>query len=68
MDSRLPLNPDDLQVESFAVASSSVGQERLQPAGFSWPDVCTCIGICQPTEDIYCSGGCPPEYTIMAVE
>ncbi|MDB4948813.1 MAG: hypothetical protein JWM27_1462 [Gemmatimonadetes bacterium] len=67
MSTRLPLNPDDLQVMSF---STSVGatERSIQPAGFSWPAVCTCINICQPTEDIYCSGGCPPEMTIMAPE
>jgi hypothetical protein len=67
MDSKFSLNPDDLQVQSFVVASTS-DTERLQPAGDSWPAMCTCINICQPTQDIYCSGGCPPETTIVVVE
>jgi hypothetical protein len=56
------LNLDQLQVTSFATTST---QERIDiGGGDSWPAVCTCIGICQPSEDIYCSGGCPPEMTI----
>jgi len=56
------LNPEDLKVTSFPTQESenmiSTGGEN------SWPAVCTCIGICRPTEDIYCSGGCPPEFTV----
>jgi len=54
------LNLDQLQVTSFQTTaeSDSIG------GGESWPAVCTCINICQPTEDIYCSGGCPPDYTV----
>ena len=63
MDGKLSLNPEDVQVQSFTTS------QRISslPAN-SWPDVCTCIGICQPTADIYCSGGCPPETTIPVVE
>lgn len=60
---RLSLNVADLQVSSFPTdaTSSSISTGGAQ----SWPDVCTCIGICQPTEDIYCTGaGCPPETTM----
>jgi hypothetical protein len=61
---RLSLNPEDLQVSSFPTASTS---SSISTGGAqSWPDVCTCIGICQPTADIYCSGGCPPDTTAPA--
>ncbi|HSU17897.1 hypothetical protein [Longimicrobium sp.] len=60
----LNLNPEDLQVTSFQTAPVS---DSISTGGQSWPDVCTCIGICQPSADIYCSGGCPPE-TTMPVE
>ena len=61
----MQLNLEDLQVSSFQTAPTS---DSISTGGArSWPDVCTCIGICQPTEDIYCSGGCPPE-TTMPVE
>jgi hypothetical protein len=62
---KLTLSLEDLQVTSFQTAPLSAS---ISTGGAnSWPDVCTCIGICQPTEDIYCSGGCPPE-TTMPVE
>ena len=63
MTPKLSLDVSDLQVSSFQTASISDSPST----GNSWPDVCTCIGICQPSEDIYCSGGCPPE-TTMPVE
>ncbi|SOD02165.1 hypothetical protein SAMN05216486_10282 [bacterium JGI 053] len=58
------LNPEDLQVTSFTTAAPQERISTIGGGGFSWPDVCTCIGICQPTEDIYCSGGCPPDTTM----
>jgi hypothetical protein len=64
MPERFSLNPEDLQVQSYSVSSI----DRSIGGGFSWPDVCTCIDICQPTEDLYCSGGCPPETTMPVVE
>jgi len=63
----MKLNLDQLQVSSFETASLMQAADRAQPE-MSWPDVCTCIDICLPTEDIYCSGGCPPETTIVVVE
>jgi hypothetical protein len=62
----MQLNPEDLQVSSFQTAA--ISDSISTGGGQSWPDVCTCIGICQPTEDIYCTGaGCPPD-TTMPVE
>ncbi len=64
----LSLDIEQVTVSSFPTTETStdVAAARLQPAdGFSWPDVCTCIDICRPSEDIYCSGGCPPETTII---
>ncbi len=65
MAEKITLDLDQLEVVSFATFSSSSSSEveRFPGVGeLSWPDVCTCIGICQPSEDIYCSGGCPPDY------
>jgi len=62
----MPLNPDDLQVSTFQTTQPSLASST--GGGQSWPDVCTCINICQPTEDIYCSGGCPPDTTVSAVD
>jgi len=59
----MQLNPEDLKVTSFQTQAQE-NQISTGGGGMSWPDVCTCIGICQPTEDIYCSGGCPPDTTI----
>ena len=63
MSERISLSLDDLQVASY---STSVDQQAysLPDGDISWPDVCTCIDICLPTEDIYCSGGCPPDTTM----
>ena len=66
MDGKLYMSLEDLQVTSFETASPAYA--RSADGGQSWPDVCTCIGICQPSEDIYCSGGCPPENTVSAVD
>ena len=66
MSDRISLDLNQLSVESFSVAPAGT-EESIQPVD-SYPAVCTCIGICQPTADIYCSGGCPPEYTIPVVE
>jgi hypothetical protein len=63
----LSLNPEDLQVTSFQTEQASRSVSTIG-GGNSWPDVCTCIGICQPSEDIYCSGGCPPDTTIQQVD
>ena len=57
---KLPLNPEDLQVTTFDTAAASEPSYAIAPGGASWPAVCTCIGICAPSADIYCSGGCPP--------
>jgi len=56
----MSLHPDELQVTTFETAALSSDPST---GGNSYPDVCTCIGICQPTEDLYCSGGCAPETT-----
>ena len=58
------LNPEDLNVTSFPTVETQYKMSTTGGGGISWPDVCTCIGICQPTEDIYCSGGCPPDMTV----
>ena len=58
----MALNPEDLQVASFATTT-----DQAASGDWSWPDVCTCIDICLPTEDIRCTGaGCPPDYTAGA--
>ena len=57
----MALNPEDLQIVSFATTTD----QQATIGDFSWPDVCTCIDICQPSEDIRCTGaGCPPDYTV----
>ena len=67
MAEKISLDPDRLEVMSFATTfSTTTDAQRLPGGDASWPDVCTCIGICQPSEDIYCSGGCPPEYPAAA--
>ncbi|HEX8244558.1 MAG TPA: hypothetical protein VF541_13725 [Longimicrobium sp.] len=66
MDGKLYLSLDDLRVTSFETAPGA--NSVSDGGGQSWPDVCTCINICQPTEDIYCSGGCPPDNTVSAVD
>jgi hypothetical protein len=53
------LNPDDLQVTTFQTDQAAMYASTIG-GGNSWPDVCTCIGICQPSADLYCSGGCAP--------
>ena len=58
MSDRMSLDLNQLSVESFA-PDPAAPEPMIQPVD-SWPAVCTCIGICQPTADIYCSGGCPP--------
>ncbi|MDB4948812.1 MAG: hypothetical protein JWM27_1461 [Gemmatimonadetes bacterium] len=58
MSDRLSLDLDQLAVESFPTAPSEP-EPSIMPVD-SWPAVCTCIGICQGTADVYCSGGCPP--------
>ena len=67
MTPKLHMSVEDLQVASFETASPSYSISTGGGAQ-SWPDVCTCINICQPTEDIYCSGGCPPDATIQPVD
>ena len=64
MAEKISLDLSQLEVASFQTAS--IGDRSSLPGGESWPDVCTCIGICQPSEDIYCSGGCQPELTVEA--
>lgn len=59
MSQKLDLN--QLEVTSFQTVDQV---DRIGGGENSWPAVCTCIDICQPSEDIYCSGGCPPENTI----
>jgi hypothetical protein len=59
MSDKLSLSVEDLQVSTFTVQEGSTSAMAL-PAGDSWPAICTCIGICDGTADIYCSGGCPP--------
>lgn len=61
------LNPEDLNVTSFPTQEAQM-KMSTGGGGISWPDVCTCIGICQPTEDIYCSGGCPPDMTVPVTD
>ena len=63
---KLYMSIEDLQVTSFE--TSAVSYSISTGGAQSWPDVCTCINICQPTEDIYCSGGCPPDTTIQQVD
>lgn len=59
MSEKISLDLDQLEVVSFATLSD--GDAASLPGGeMSFPDLCTCINICQPTEDIYCSGGCAP--------
>jgi hypothetical protein len=65
MAEKISLDLDQLQVDSFSTFSSATEAERLPGGGDSFPAVCTCINICQPTEDIYCSGGCPPDYGVQ---
>jgi hypothetical protein len=65
MADKLSLNLEQLEVTTFATAIYSDIADRPVDGGISWPDVCTCIDICAPTEDIYCSGGCQPETTII---
>ena len=66
MDGKLYMSVEDLQVTSFETAAVSYS---ISTGGqMSWPDVCTCIGICQPSEDIYCSGGCPPDITVQQID
>lgn len=57
MSEKISLDLDQLQVTSFATASTY--EAEAVPAD-SWPAVCTCIDICAPSADIYCSGGCAP--------
>jgi len=65
MSEKITLDLDQLQVVSFATYSSvAESEQRITGGEQSFPAVCTCIGICQPTEDIYCSGGCPPDYGV----
>jgi hypothetical protein len=65
MAEKITLDLDKLEVVSFATYAGANEAQRLPGGGgMSFPDVCTCIGICQPTEDIYCSGGCPPDYGV----
>ena len=62
MSEKLSLNLDDLNVESFEPTAAIAGGTQYiiaQPAD-SWPAICTCIGICAPSADIYCTGGCGP--------
>lgn len=66
MSDRISLNVDDLQVTSFAIVDGQQEYLIAQPAD-SWPAVCTCIGICEPSADVYCSGGCAP-YPMVAAE
>jgi len=60
MAEKITLDLDKLEVVSFATYSTTYQQAERLPAGESFPGVCTCIGICQPSEDLYCSGGCAP--------
>jgi|GEM_PF-1297147 len=57
--SKMSLNPDDLQVTTFQTDQAQKAVSTIG-GGNSWPDICTCIGICQPSADLYCSGGCAP--------
>jgi hypothetical protein len=59
MAEKFSLDLDQLDVVSFATYS---GTDAAAVPAESFPAVCTCIGICQPSADIYCSGGCPPQY------
>ncbi|HEU0055226.1 MAG TPA: hypothetical protein VFQ39_18695 [Longimicrobium sp.] len=58
--SKFNLRVEDLEVASFAVVSAPESQALIAQPADSWPAVCTCIGICEPSADVYCSGGCPP--------
>lgn len=61
MAEKITLDLDQLEVVSFATYSATATEaERLPGGGDSFPAMCTCIGICQPSEDLYCSGGCAP--------
>jgi hypothetical protein len=62
MAEKMSLDLNQLEVVSFATYTTTSDAERQIPAGDSWPAVCTCIGICEGTKDLYCSGGCPPVY------
>jgi len=64
MAEKFSLDLDKLEVVSFATYSGS--DASAAPPAESFPAVCTCIGICQPSEDLYCSGGCPPQYPAAA--
>lgn len=63
----MQLNPEDLNVTSFPTQGPQ-NKISITGGGFSWPDVCTCIGICRPSEDLYCSGGCPPDTTFPVTD
>jgi hypothetical protein len=55
------LSLGDLTVTSFETTSSAMA---LAPAGESFPGMCTCIGICRPTEDINCLTSVPTQPTL----
>lgn len=59
------LDPEKLNVESFTTAPTDEQSLAIIGGGNSWPAVCTCIGICPATGDIYCSGGCPPKLGVV---
>lgn len=59
MATKLSLN--DLDVTSFDTTSPAIS---LAPAGESYPGMCSCIGICQPTEDINCLTSVPTQPTV----
>ncbi|HYW10194.1 MAG TPA: hypothetical protein VE913_24730 [Longimicrobium sp.] len=56
------LSLGDLTVTSFETNSSAMS--LALPAGESFPGMCSCIGICQPTEDINCLTSVPTQPTL----
>ena len=51
----IKLDIGDLTVTSFQTSADQT-ISTLRPPEESWPAMCTCIGICAPTEDINCGG------------
>ena len=57
MATKLDLN--DLTVTSFDTTTAAMS--LAEPGGMSWPGMCTCIGICRPTEDMICLTSIPTQ-------
>ncbi len=68
MERKLSLDIEDINVSTFETSTpeAETSAAIIGGGGASWPAICTCIGICGPTADIYCSGGCAP-YALVQV-